>query len=510
MSSIDSLIRLVYCSLSIAAEAQRAVDIASILATARAFNPAHHLTGLLLVSGAQYLQAIEGPRAEVHALYERIATDSRHRDVKLLTFGPIEHRSFGAWSMGLMTRTEPESAAAERAAVLKQTLAEDPHVRPDDFFRCMVAPGFNLGPVTRARRQSVMGVAFASPNGLWGAAVLQYIAGHALVRTGRSQVADAMDPSSRTLVEYIDLETADVGQVRALSLTRDPAQCAPVAPMLDRLDLLVLMLASSDLSDYENYLASWIAMPQVQHARPHVLIVSGLPAERIETIVQSVKSRTGFDVSSARLRLSNTEAVWNAAQHALRELAALRPARSGQIAEATAPVDVEAQSESGTNLVDHEAPTEKAEKAGLSATPSRMQLLCEAARASGCLQQLRALDGSVQAMMIETDPPSVLAAEPRSKVDENQALATAEFLMHKRLLVERLCLGDSTDDIAVTTSTRLHVYRPLPQWPTVFLSVTLDRDRALIASVQLKMREVETQLTLAAHANNPVAVTANS
>ena len=501
MSSIDPLIRLVYGSRSTAAPAQRAVDVASILATARAFNPAHGLTGLLVVSGAQYLQALEGPSQVVHALYERIGADARHSDINLLALGAIKHRAFPIWSMGLMTRTEPESAAAERAAVLKQRLAEDPNVRPDDFFRCMVTPGVSTGSDTRSRQQAVMGVAFTSPNGLWSAAVLQHIAGHSLVRTGRTHVADALDPGNRTLVEYVDLEAPDAGQIRAFSLTRDPAQCIPLAPLMDRLDLLVLMLASSDLSEYESYLASWIALPQVQNARPHLLIVSALPAERIEGIVRAVQSTTGFEVSSARLKLGDAEAVWNATQDALRELAARRLAQSAEVAEAAASVDVPAWPENDTGLIEPGAPATPEEPEDLahsSAAPSRRQLLCEAARVSGCLQQLLALDGSLQALLLETDPPGLLAREPHSKVDANHAVAAAEFLMHKRLLVQRLGLGESTEDIAVTTSTHLHLYRPLQQWPTVFLSVTLDRDRALIASVRLKMREIESHLTLQA------------
>ncbi len=45
---------------------------------------------------------LEGGRAQVSALYNRIAADARHRDVVLLSYEEIGERRFAGWAMGLI------------------------------------------------------------------------------------------------------------------------------------------------------------------------------------------------------------------------------------------------------------------------------------------------------------------------------------------------------------------------------------------------------------------------
>ena len=58
------------------------------------------ITGVLCLSGGIFLQVLEGGRAAVSALYNRIAADPRHRDVCLLSFAEIGERHFAGWAMG--------------------------------------------------------------------------------------------------------------------------------------------------------------------------------------------------------------------------------------------------------------------------------------------------------------------------------------------------------------------------------------------------------------------------
>ena len=44
-------------------------------------------------------QILEGPRAEVTKMWEKIQRDPRHQQVRLLKLEEIEKRSFPAWSM---------------------------------------------------------------------------------------------------------------------------------------------------------------------------------------------------------------------------------------------------------------------------------------------------------------------------------------------------------------------------------------------------------------------------
>ena len=91
------LVRLLYAS--------RAVDtspaaIEAILAQSRQHNPPSGSTGVLCYGGGIFLQAIEGGRSAVSALYGHIQRDPRHTDVELLHYEEITERRFGGWTMG--------------------------------------------------------------------------------------------------------------------------------------------------------------------------------------------------------------------------------------------------------------------------------------------------------------------------------------------------------------------------------------------------------------------------
>ena len=91
------LVRLLYAS--------RAVDtspaaIEAILTQSRQHNPPSGITGVLCYGGGIFLQAIEGGRTAVSALYGHIQRDPRHMDVELLHYEEITERRFGGWTMG--------------------------------------------------------------------------------------------------------------------------------------------------------------------------------------------------------------------------------------------------------------------------------------------------------------------------------------------------------------------------------------------------------------------------
>jgi len=59
-----------------------------------------------MLSNGIFLQCLEGDHLAVNALYHRIALDPRHRESAILSFGEIDVRLYGGWSMGLVTSTE--------------------------------------------------------------------------------------------------------------------------------------------------------------------------------------------------------------------------------------------------------------------------------------------------------------------------------------------------------------------------------------------------------------------
>ena len=101
------MVRMLYASR--AAEGVDQDALHTILRQSKANNPALGITGLLCYSGGIFIQALEGGRAAVNALYLRIAQDARHRDVVLLTYEEIHERRFAGWAMGQvnMARLNP-------------------------------------------------------------------------------------------------------------------------------------------------------------------------------------------------------------------------------------------------------------------------------------------------------------------------------------------------------------------------------------------------------------------
>ncbi len=65
-------------------------------------NKAAGITGLLLLSGDQFLQVLEGPSDAVNRLFARIMRDPRHHDVRLRSFEPIGDTYFDDWNLSLV------------------------------------------------------------------------------------------------------------------------------------------------------------------------------------------------------------------------------------------------------------------------------------------------------------------------------------------------------------------------------------------------------------------------
>jgi hypothetical protein len=113
------LVRLLYASQA----AEPAPDglVEAILHQARRNNPDLGITGVLCHGGDVFLQALEGGRDSVNALYNRIVCDRRHRRVTLLAYEEILERRFAGWTMGLVNLSKVNSSTllkySERALI---------------------------------------------------------------------------------------------------------------------------------------------------------------------------------------------------------------------------------------------------------------------------------------------------------------------------------------------------------------------------------------------------------
>lgn len=93
------LVHCIYCSAARDPNlSQEGLD--AILEHSRLNNAKRGVTGMLLYDSGAFFQVLEGDRAQIEALYERIESDPRHHHVTKLITEPIEQRDFGSWSMG--------------------------------------------------------------------------------------------------------------------------------------------------------------------------------------------------------------------------------------------------------------------------------------------------------------------------------------------------------------------------------------------------------------------------
>lgn len=105
-------------------------DVEAILQTSRRRNGADGVTGLLIFDGKRFLQALEGPEAQVAKTYERIQADPRHRAVVQLNRAEVSERQFGPWAMAsqLVGPAMGASSMVEQVDRLTDAI-EDPNIK---------------------------------------------------------------------------------------------------------------------------------------------------------------------------------------------------------------------------------------------------------------------------------------------------------------------------------------------------------------------------------------------
>ena len=109
------MIRLLYIS---TARPQVTPELlADILRASRRNNAAADVSGLLVVGGRRFLQALEGPELAVRTTYDRIAKDPRHFAIVELAREAIVERQFAHWAMGAQAGGRPGDAASISEAV---------------------------------------------------------------------------------------------------------------------------------------------------------------------------------------------------------------------------------------------------------------------------------------------------------------------------------------------------------------------------------------------------------
>lgn len=95
-------------------------DVSDLLLACRRVNALHGVTGKLVVledgeRAVRFAQWVEGPRAGLAVVVERIRADPRHVGLAVRFEGPVARRRFEGWEMAFApveaARFEPEAAA---------------------------------------------------------------------------------------------------------------------------------------------------------------------------------------------------------------------------------------------------------------------------------------------------------------------------------------------------------------------------------------------------------------
>lgn len=98
ISIVMSLYYLIYSS--VPTRILNDAELGQLLATARAENNNHQVTGMLVCLADSYVQLIEGPEEAIITLYQNIVKDTRHEQVVTLKEGKTGVRVFSDWAMG--------------------------------------------------------------------------------------------------------------------------------------------------------------------------------------------------------------------------------------------------------------------------------------------------------------------------------------------------------------------------------------------------------------------------
>ena len=104
----DSVYQLVY--ISAAKQDFSESELEELLALARTNNKSLNVSGMLLFHEGSFIQALEGEKATVEKLYEKIGQDPRHIETRVLFRGELEQRDFEGWSMGFYRSAQSSSA----------------------------------------------------------------------------------------------------------------------------------------------------------------------------------------------------------------------------------------------------------------------------------------------------------------------------------------------------------------------------------------------------------------
>ena len=112
-------------------------ELKEILFTSRRNNEPNQITGSLVYVDGIFLQILEGDKAAVHTLAQRIQSDTRHRSFHIIYESETKERLFGSWSMACIRPSAREMSewtklqGTSKIGEIVATLEARPNIIPD-------------------------------------------------------------------------------------------------------------------------------------------------------------------------------------------------------------------------------------------------------------------------------------------------------------------------------------------------------------------------------------------
>jgi Sensors of blue-light using FAD len=106
-------------------------EIPRIVSSCRRHNEARGITGLLLFTGLDFAQLLEGPPQPVADLWAKICADERHRDLVRILDERVPQRWFEDWRVGFPT----DGAVVQRIADWREHAGAWNEARCDELRR---------------------------------------------------------------------------------------------------------------------------------------------------------------------------------------------------------------------------------------------------------------------------------------------------------------------------------------------------------------------------------------
>jgi Sensors of blue-light using FAD len=83
-------------------------EIEKIVESCRKNNAPLKITGVLLYSETKFIQLVEGEAKTIMGLYDKIKKDNRHTNPVMISYNPINEKSFPSWHMAKRSFTNAE------------------------------------------------------------------------------------------------------------------------------------------------------------------------------------------------------------------------------------------------------------------------------------------------------------------------------------------------------------------------------------------------------------------